>query len=50
MSQLILFFTVFCVGYLGFMAIVFIFQKLFFPFFTKEELERRAVNKEAVSK
>lgn len=41
MNHIILFVTIFLVGYSGFMFTVFVFQKLFFPFFTKEELEKR---------
>jgi len=49
MNHFILFFAVFCGGYLGFLAILLIFQKLFFPFFTKEQLEKRTGKKELIA-
>ncbi|HPW62290.1 MAG TPA: hypothetical protein PLJ13_08340 [Cyclobacteriaceae bacterium] len=40
MNHLILFLATIFTGYAGFLIVIFIFQKLFFPFFTKEELEK----------
>ncbi len=41
MNDIILFVTVFIIGYLCFIGIVVGLFKLFFPFLTKEELEQR---------
>jgi hypothetical protein len=41
MKDLILFATTFIIGYLCFIGIVAILFKLFFPFYTKEELEQQ---------
>ncbi len=41
MIDVILFLFVFIIGYLCFMSIVLFMIKMFFPFFTKEELEKR---------
>lgn len=41
MKDVILFLNVFIIGYICFLGIVFVLVKLFFPFFTKEEHERR---------
>jgi CheY-like chemotaxis protein len=42
MKDVLLFVTVFLIGYLCFIGIVFGLLKLFFPFFTKEEIEQRS--------
>ncbi len=41
MKDVILFLIVFIIGYICFVSIVFFMSKLFFPFFTKEEHEKR---------
>jgi hypothetical protein len=41
MNDVILFLIVFIIGYICFMSIVLLIGKLFFPFFTKEEHEKR---------
>lgn len=41
MSNVIYFLIISTIGYICFIGIVFFLGKLFFPFFTKEELEKR---------
>lgn len=41
MQDVILFLIVFIIGYICFVVIVLVLGKLFFPFFTKEELAEK---------
>lgn len=41
MNDIILFLSVFVFGYICFMIVVVLMVKLFFPFFTEEELKNR---------
>lgn len=43
MSDVILFLTVFIIGYICFIAIVLLFGKMFFPFYTMEEHAKRNI-------